>query len=378
MDHFQVSLESKKWQRQAEPAKNSNPINQPSNQLSHEIHHTSTRSDAGHSGKEVPPCEEPGLAYIRSCLGKLSHHELFGDAHVLQYLNDQHRRRCRPNTIKNTYLDILLLFKYLKKTGRTCIESITRNDVSGFIEHEQDRGLKPTTISTRLRTLYAFLGYLAERDAISPDVLKRKMRIKVPDPLPRAIDPEDIRIFLSVIEKTRDRAMMLLLLRTGMRIGELLNTRIEDIHLDENRIDIVEAGKTRTGRVVYIGRDAEAVLRTWLNERDPQEPYLFYSSYHHRYRLGYTAARNIFVKYIKKSGLSHKGYSLHCLRHTFASELLNAGMRLECLQQLLGHSCIEMTRRYARLTDITRREEYFRAMDKIEKGTINGSYQCDS
>ena len=56
------------------------------------------------------------------------------------------------------------------------------------------------------------------------------------------------------------------------------------------------------------------------------------------------------------------------LRHTFATELLNAGMRLECLQVLLGHYSIEETRRYARLSDRTREEEYFKAMDIIEKG----------
>ena len=66
--------------------------------------------------------------------------------------------------------------------------------------------------------------------------------------------------------------------------------------------------------------------------------------------------------------LSFKGYTVHCLRHTFATELLNAGMRLECLQQLLGHSNLEVTRIYARLTDKTREEEYFKAMAIIEKG----------
>jgi site-specific recombinase XerD len=77
------------------------------------------------------------------------------------------------------------------------------------------------------------------------------------------------------------------------------------------------------------------------------------------------------------AGLAHKGYTLHALRHTFASELLNAGMRLECLQQLLGHSSIEMTRRYARLTDNTRREEYFKAMQIIESEGIRGHYRRD-
>ena len=89
-------------------------------------------------------------------------------------------------------------------------------------------------------------------------------------------------------------------------------------------------------------------------------------------------ARLLFIKYMQKAGLSHKGYTLHCLRHTYASELLNAGMRLECLQVLLGHQDIEMTRRYARLTDNTRKNEYFKAMEIIEKGEIDGHYRFDN
>jgi hypothetical protein len=86
----------------------------------------------------------------------------------------------------------------------------------------------------------------------------------------------------------------------------------------------------------------------------------------------------MFKKYLVKAGLAHTGYTLHCLRHTCASELLNAGMRLECLQQLLGHSSVDMTRRYARLTDTTREEEYFKAMEVIERGEIDGHYRLDS
>jgi site-specific recombinase XerD len=81
----------------------------------------------------------------------------------------------------------------------------------------------------------------------------------------------------------------------------------------------------------------------------------------------------LFRKYLVEAGLARKGYTVHCLRHTYASELLNAGMRLEVLQQLMGHQDIEMTKRYARLTDRTREEEYFRAMATIEKGADNGN-----
>jgi integrase/recombinase XerD len=162
-----------------------------------------------------------------------------------------------------------------------------------------------------------------------------------------------------------------------MRIGELLNTMVEDVNLKERRIEIYEADKSRVGRVVYLSDDALKALEAWLEVRKPHKTYLFYSQVKHRHSISYTAVRTMFVKCLEKAGLSHKGYTLHCLRHTCASELLNAGMRLECVQQLLGHSTIEMTRRYARLTDRTREEEYFRAMAIIERGEINGHYQLD-
>jgi site-specific recombinase XerD len=79
-----------------------------------------------------------------------------------------------------------------------------------------------------------------------------------------------------------------------------------------------------------------------------------------------------------KAGLADKGYTIHCLRHTYASQLLNAGLPLECLRELLGHSSLEVTRIYARLTDNTREEQYFKAMGKVLKGEIDGYYQFDN
>ena len=169
--------------------------------------------------------------------------------------------------------------------------------------------------------------------------------------------------------------MVLLLLRTGMRIGELLSVRIQDIDLAEQKILIAETNKTVTGRLVYFSSDAKEALVAWLKEKDPREDVLFYGKKYES--ITYCAARQMFVKCLKNAGLLQKGYTIHCLRHTYASELLNAGMRLECLQPLLGHTSIEVTRRYARLTDKTREEEYFKAMAMIEKGEIHGAYRFD-
>jgi len=310
-------------------------------------------------------------------LKKLSEKKLMGEDHIEAYLRDQYRRYLRPNTLRNTLRVIDTFMTFIQKGGRVHLEEITRQDIEGWIEREQDRGLKASTVSMRLDTLKAFLRFLIEREVLRPELLNRRMIIKVPDALPRAIDPDDIRQLVAVVEDVRDRAMILILLRTGMRIGELLNTIVEDVNLKERRIEIYEASKTLVGRVVYLSDDALKALKAWLRVRAPHKNYLFYSQGKHRHTITYAGARAMFVKYLEKAGFSHKGYTLHCLRHTCASELLNAGMRLECVQQLLGHSTIEMTRRYARLTDKTREEEYFKAMAIIERGEINGHYQLD-
>jgi len=126
---------------------------------------------------------------------------------------------------------------------------------------------------------------------------------------------------------------------------------------------------------VYLSDDARGALKKWLKLKNSQTEYLFYGRGGRP--LCYETVRTAFNKYLDKADLPHKGYTLHCLRHTYASELLNAGMHLQCLQELLGHSCIEMTRRYARLTDNTRRKEYYKAMEIIERGDINGYYRFD-
>lgn len=312
---------------------------------------------------------------IDRCLKRLADSYLCGIEHVSAYLRDQNRRGCRPSTLRSSFSAIHHFLTYLKALNRPCLDAVVRDDLASFIEREQDRGLKPNTVSTRLRSLYAFLGYLVEREVVHPDLLKKKMRIKIPDTLPRAIDPQDMGKLLSVINHVRNKAMILVLLRTGMRIGELLALKLGDVNLRERRIEIFEARKTRIGRVVYISDDACRSLTKWLKKRCVDNEYVFYAQ--GRSTMSYESARAMFKKYLDKAGLSHKDYTLHCLRHTFASELLNAGMRLECVQQLLGHSSIEMTRRYARLTDNTRKEEYFNAMAIIEKGGINGHYRID-
>ena len=165
---------------------------------------------------------------------------------------------------------------------------------------------------------------------------------------------------------TRDRALILLLLHTGMRIGELHQVKMTDIILSERKILLFIGAKNFHGRVVYYGREAEHVLNKWLAARNPKSAYLFYGNKGRD--LSYVGAWMIMKKALQKAGLEQRGYSLYSLRHTFATNMLNAGLRLEVLQQLLGHLDIELTLRYARLSDFAREEAYFKAMTVIENG----------
>jgi integrase len=169
--------------------------------------------------------------------------------------------------------------------------------------------------------------------------------------------------------------MILMLLRTGMRIGELLNVKVQDINMKEQKVIIHRGAKNGLGRVVYFSKDVRSALKAWLRKRGSEPDTLFNSR--KRGHLSYAGARAMFNKHLARGGLLDKGYTLHCLRHTYASELLNAGMRLESLQKLMGHSDIEVTRRYARLTDKTLEKEYFRAMSVIERWEIDGQYRSN-
>jgi len=308
-------------------------------------------------------------------LRRLDSANVIGKAHVEAYLRSQYRRGFRSGTMSNSLRTITSFLELAKANGKDYLEQIGRSDLEAYIELQQDRGLRASTVNLHLNTLKAFLRHLIEEQIVGSDILFKRMVIKVPQSLPKAIEMPHEKKLLSVIDSVRDRAMILLLLRTGMRIGELLDTRPADIDMHEHKIQIWEAQKNRMGRVVYFTEDAQDALIAWNDVRDDTKEYVFYGS--KRPKLTYAAARVMFGKYRDRAGLSNKGYTLHCLRHTNASSLLNAGMPLECLKELLGHQSVEVTRRYARLTSRTREREYFTAMEKIQKGEADGDYRLD-
>ncbi|BHH84551.1 tyrosine-type recombinase/integrase [Desulforhopalus sp. 52FAK] len=287
----------------------------------------------------------------------------------IAYLREKYSKNLAASTISSSG-GVLLSFLQFLEGLQVNIEDVTNEVIGRYVDLDQDKGLKVGAIRTKLRALYAFIRFLVDREILPYEILHKKIHIQREVVLPKAIPSQDVTAIFTQLKSIRDKALILLLLRTGMRIGELLNVSVSDIHFSERKILLYVGEKNYEGRVVYYSEDAEKALKSWLAIRDPERHYLFYS--HSRHNISYVAAWTVMKNAIEMAGLTGKGYSLHSLRHTFATDMLNAGLRLEVLQQLLGHRSIEITRRYARLSDATREVEYFKAMTAIENG---GTYE---
>ena len=251
-----------------------------------------------------------------------------GKSHVENYLRHKWRLNHKPRTLSSTFTSLMLFLTFYRGSGKR-LEDIGRSDIEAFLEHEQDRGMNISTVRLRLACLIAFLHYLMEQDILPASLLKKTIKLKLPETLPRAINPKDVRKLLVVIDRIRDRALILLLLRTGIRIGEALSLTVHAIDMRDKKVHLHQGEKNSMGRVVYLSHDAYFAVKRWLSVRDRRREAIFYGQ--GSQALCYSAARSLFLRYIRRAHLDHKGYTVHCLRHTFASELLNAGMRLEVL-----------------------------------------------
>jgi integrase/recombinase XerD len=307
----------------------------------------------------------PKRQVLFRCCSRLAASGLVGADLGVEYIYGKYINNLSVHTIRQSGYVVLSFLRSLSLVN-TNIYTLTRQNISAFVDCGQYRGLKIQSTIGYLRALYAFIAFLVKQEILSHTIMENKVRIKQPDSLPRAISTEDIQILLEVLCNVRDRAMILLLLRTGMRIGELLEVKINDISFSERKILIYQGEKNYQGRAVYYSKDAEHALQEWLEIRNKYTVHLFPGQKGRQ--LSYSTAWNVMRNSLKRADLCHKGYSLHSLRHTFATDMLNAGMRLEVLQQLLGHQDIEITMKYARMADRTREYEYFKAMDTIEHG----------
>jgi site-specific recombinase XerD len=157
------------------------------------------------------------------------------------------------------------------------------------------------------------------------------------------------------------------MLRCGLRVGEVSGLSWAAIDVTQGTLRI-DNSKGHVDRVVYLSSDVATALRQWQRLQTVATPYVFPSRMTRKGGLPLSARqiRNCMTRYLKLAGIT-KAYSPHSLRHTFATQLLNAGAFLEVVKELMGHRSLDVTLRYTQLYDRTKRAQYDQAMAQVEK-----------
>lgn len=249
------------------------------------------------------------------------------------------------------------------------LRQVERSHIEHFLEQLEGRGLKPSTINTLVGCVQRFSGPLLREEQLAVSPVRAQHYLHEPEPLPRARSDEQVQRFLAGIEPVLERAGFLLLLRSGMRLGEVVALELGDGELEHPQLYLRRGHKNHRGRVVYFSAAAGQALQRGLECRWSQ-PLL--QLFHNRYErpLHHRWVQRHFRADAERAGLE-RHLTVHSLRHTFACQLLNAGVDLVTLQELLGHDSILMTQRSARLSDRRRRAAYFEALTHMEQEVHN-------
>jgi len=245
------------------------------------------------------------------------------------------------------------------------IEQATHKSVLSFIDYLLDKHLQPKTINCYLDGIRDFYDYLITEEQIPMiNPVKRGYALRLSRPLPRYLRDEEIPRLFSVIDSRRDRAMFMVMLRCGLRVEELAQLTLAALDLRRSQVFICE-GKGAKDRVVYLSNDAYRALVQYLRVRPSSRAKKLFLVEKGRFKGKPLSVRGIQKRmeaYARKAGVK---VSCHQLRHTMATQLLNADADLVTIQDLLGHTRIKTTQRYCRVSNLKVQRDYHRAMEKV-------------
>ena len=318
-------------------------------------------------------------------------------------------RGCSPNTAAAYAYDLKRFYQFLGAAELT-VEGFTTAHSIEFITYLRNsiasRGraagaaLSSATINRTLAAVSMFYEHLVLTDAVGVSAspfaatsgryassslrrhAHRNLRMKRVERLPRPLQEDQVTGLLKAANSRRDLALMLLMLQGGLRIGEVLNLRLEDIQYGRRRVVIRHATdhpkgartKSRAERVVDLHEPETllAVSAYVVHERPNVDgsPFLFLAGGHGKTRgepLSYAAIAKWFQRRKRAADLTSPWITAHALRHTHATRMWEGGMSELGLQRRLGHASFESTRGYTQLSDAAMLADYKKALAPRER-----------
>ncbi len=282
---------------------------------------------------------------------------------LIRYRRALKRKNYSTHTVES-YVNILDQFM----RGLTVpLSEVTRKEIGAYVDHLLRKRRTPKTITCHLQTIRLFFDYLINEEGRAMINPVSRISLRLPKPLPRHLKDDQVRRLFDVITDLRDRAMFMLMLRCGLRVQEVAELTIDAIEFGRRQIFVFH-GKGAKDRVVYMSEDARSALLAYLAKRSSKARGLFLV------QKGPMRGNPISVRGIQKrieyyARKSELNVSCHRLRHTMATQLLNADADLATIQDLLGHGQITTTQRYCRVANLKVQRDYYKAMQIVLQRT---------
>jgi integrase/recombinase XerD len=257
-----------------------------------------------------------------------------------------------PKTREAYGFDLAGFSRFIQAEGVHSPREVTRKLLMRFLERERDRGQSVSSISRCLVTIKVFFRYLVQEGLLEKDITAAMDSPRLWKVLPSTLSMNEVDRLLEGVNGTdvfaiRDRAMLELCYATGLRVSELAELKLDDVHLDSSYLRTT--GKGNKMRVVPFGDKARAHLEKYLRdarpglagERTPRHVFL-------SVRGGSLSRKTVWKMirtHARRASITKK-VSPHTLRHSFATHLLANGAPLRVIQEMLGHADIATTQIY--------------------------------
>ena len=285
---------------------------------------------------------------------------------IINYRRHLKRRNCSAHTIKG-YMNKLKQFVLWVDVP---LEQVTREKFTDYVDFLISKKVKPKTINCHISCVRAFYEYLQQEDTLKViNPVRKGFCMRQPRPLPRFLNDDEVVKLFEVIKTPRDRAIFMLMLRTGLRVEEVSRLTPGAVDLKRKKI-FVHQGKGGKDRVVYISSDAHQTLVDYLSRRPATRSRGLFLVDKGTCRGTPISVRGIQKRIEYYSGKAGLKISCHQLLHTMATQLLNADTGLSTIQDLLGHQLMATTQRYCRVCNLKVQRDYHRAMQLVMQRTL--------
>lgn len=255
-----------------------------------------------------------------------------------QYLSLGHYS---PLTIRHYLAELRFLFVYY---GDADPYDFTEDMIMAYLLYlSKTLGCSRVKCKMAAQSISFFLRHVVKRPYVIPTVIYPRPTNK----LPPVMLPEEIMKLIDGVQNLKHRTILMLLYSTGMRISEIANCRITDIDSKNMRIKIVQ-GKGCKDRFTILSQQVLMELRAYYLIYKPTE-YLFNGQRPGK-RYSVRSIQHLMQKALIKVGLESKNYTIHTIRHSFATHLVDNGTDLHTIKELLGHSSLQTTMKYMHLT----------------------------